>query len=246
MSNVSALLTQRTKKSEFSGKMAALAKQSASGNLTSFSGMFSVTELSGADKSDLERLLHSYTTDGENLHSDLEALIAITGEVKAINNQAALLHGERIKKAQMILTRYRDGAFTAWLINTYGNRQTPYNFLQYYDFYEAIPKTLRPRLETMPRQAVYTLASREGALEKKQLIIEKYQGETKAELLSAIREEFPLDAGDGRQRDFGEEAIKNLEKASKLLMSPQAALSPLQKTAIKQCLRQLSQLINDK
>ena len=100
-------------------------------------------------------------------------MISLTCEVKAINNQAAILHGERIKKAHQILTPYKDGAFTAWLISTYGNRQTPYNLMQYYEFCEAMPKNLREQIEWMPRQAVYVLATRTGEWKIKQEIVEK-------------------------------------------------------------------------
>ncbi|MBA2728876.1 MAG: CT583 family protein [Parachlamydiaceae bacterium] len=239
MSNVSELLAQRTRKNEQSTKMTELASKSASGNLSSFTGLFSISELSEAEKSELASLLEVYATDDELIAEDLKALIAITSEVKAINNQAALLHGERIKKAQSILTRYRDGAFTTWLIKTYGNRQTPYNFLQYHEFYHATPKPLRNRLETMPRQAIYTLASREGAFEKKQRLIESYQGETKAELLTTIREEFPLASSDKRQKDFGLEAIKLLEKVAIVLEATQEDLSDSQKASIKQLLKRI-------
>ncbi len=167
MANMNAILNQRIKKSENPSKMAAMAKQSATGNLTSFAGVFSVSELSEKEKKLVESILKDYAHGAETIEGDLSALLSITSEVKAINNQAAILHGERIKKAQQILTRYRDGAFTAWLMTTYGNRQTPYNLMQYYEFYEAMPKPLRPLIEIMPRQAVYVLASRDGNIEKK-------------------------------------------------------------------------------
>ena len=101
------------------------------------------------------------------------------------------------------MTRYRDGAFTAWLIAAYGNRQTPYNLMQYYEFCEAMPKQLRPQIELMPRQAIYVLATRAGSIKQKQGIVENYQGETKAEMLALIRQAFPLDHGDKRKQKFG-------------------------------------------
>ncbi len=241
MANVSDLLAERTRKNEHSHKMAELSKRSADGNLTGFSGIFSVIELSNAEKSEIENLLHSYATDCDSIANDLDALISITSEVKAINSQAALLHGERIKRAQSILTRYRNGAFSAWLIQTYGNRQTPYNFLQYHEFYQVVPKPLRERLEMMPRQVIYTLASRDGSFEKKMQMIENYQGQTKDELLTVIREKFPLNTSDKRQKDFGEEAIKALEKAAQALESPYARLSKAHKNAIKQLLERIHQ-----
>ena len=123
-----------------------------------------------------------------------------------------ILHGERIKNAQSILKPYHDGAFTAWLKITYGNRQTPYNFLQYYEFHSLMPKHLRPQVENMPRQAVYTLASRDGEVEEKQEFVENYAGETKEELISQIRERFPLDLEDKRRQNIGENMIQGLRR----------------------------------
>lgn len=244
MSNVNTLLNERLKKGDQS-KMAALAKQSANGNLTSFSGIFGKAELSTAEKDFLEALLNEYTTDIDNVNVviDLQALTSITAEVKVINNQAAILHGERIKKAHAILTRYRDGAFTAWLISAYGNRQTPYNFMQYYDFYEAMPKILRPRIESMPRQAIYTLATREGPLDKKQSIVENYQGQTKAELLQMIRTEFPLAVKDKRRQDVGESTIRGLTRLCLAFNAIGVTLTKQQRQSIGQLLNTLHQLI---
>lgn len=243
MSNVNALLSQRLKKGDQSSKMAAMAKQSANGNLTSFSGVFSVSELSDHEKGFLEAILKEYTTGNEDVTTDLNTLISITSEVKAINNQAAILHGERIKKAHGILTRYRDGAFTAWLLAAYGNRQTPYNFMQYYDFYEAMPKTLRPQIELMPRQAIYTLASREGPIEKKKEVVEKYSGETKSELLALIRDLFPLAQDDKRKQNMGESAILALKRLRSLLDNKRLSLTKSQKQTINDLLDEVRRLV---
>lgn len=245
MGKVNELLNERLKKNDNTSKMAAMAKQSANGNLTSFSGVFSVSELSSGERITIETILKEYAVDDEiNYSQDLSNLLSITSEVKAINNQAALLHGERIKKAQSILTRYRDGAFTAWLLAAYGNRQTPYNLMQYYEFCEAMPKLLRPQIETMPRQAIYTLASREGALEVKQNIVENYKGETKAELLSLIRTTFPLDTDDGRQRNIGESATVTLKRFYRDLKRQPLRLSTPQKNAIKIMLQEILDMVN--
>jgi Uncharacterised protein family (UPF0137) len=212
MGKVNELLTERLKKTDPSSKMAALAQQSANGNLTSFSGIFTIAELSEKEKSAIESILKEYALNDPDISNDLKSLIFLTSEVKAINNQAALLHGERIKKAHAILTRYRDGAFTAWLIAAYGNRQTPYNLMQYYEFCTAMPKNLRFQIELMPRQAIYTLASRQGSIEKKQQFVEKYQGENKEELLLRIREMFPLEEKDQRRRKNGESVLTALKR----------------------------------
>ena len=50
MATVNSILDQRMKKPSNTSKMSAMAKQSANGNLTSFSGIFSVSELNDKEK----------------------------------------------------------------------------------------------------------------------------------------------------------------------------------------------------
>jgi hypothetical protein len=243
MANVNSILDQRMKKPSNTSKMAAMAKQSASGNLTSFSGVFSIAELSAKEKNTLAEILKSYANEEQDFSTDLDLLISLTAEVKAINNQAALLHGERIKKAHHVLTRYRDGAFTAWLIAAYGNRQTPYNLMQYYEFCEVMPKQLRPQIELMPRQAIYVLASRIGSLEQKQAIVENYQGETKSEMLTLIRQVFPLHQTDKRRPKMGKALIQVLKKIYWELKQTPHRLTSTEKSQVVNLLKQIQQLI---
>lgn len=243
MTKINALLTERLKKNDGS-KMAAMAKQSVNGHLSSFSGVFSITELSQHEKSGIENILKDYAIGLDHIDEDIKHLTSITSEVKSINNQATLLHGERIKKAHSILTRYRDGAFTAWLVAVYGNRQTPYNLMQYYEFCEAMPKSLRLQIESMPRQAIYTLASREGPIEKKKEIVTSYQGETKAELLLTIRKTFPLEESDKRKQDLGESFVLSLHRLHKELKKRPTYFSKSQKEAINTLLEAIHQIVN--
>lgn len=243
MSDVNLLLSKRLNKNEKTSKMAEMAKRSATGNLTSFTGLFNVVDLQENEKALLEALLEEYAIEKSHLSQDLQTLTEITTEVKAISNQAALLHGERIKKAQEILKRYKEGAFTSWLIAAYGNRQTPYNFLQYYEFYYAMPKILHPQIETMPRQAIYTLASRPGALEKKREVVEEYQGETKSELLQLIREFFPLTEGDKRAENLGQTAIRTLSALSRKLNRNKLGITKRQKGEILSLLEEIERLV---
>jgi len=216
MSKVNDLLFSRLKQ-KFS-KMTELAEVSSKGQLSSFSGVFKVHPLSDQEQTSLEELLKSYQGEAEvSIERDLHVLSGLTSEIKAISNQAAILHGERIKRAQEIFKNYRDGAFSTWLMTTYGNRQTPYNFLQYYEFYLSLPSDLIPKLDEMPRQAVYTLASRDAPLEKKKEILENYQGETKNEVLELIRQTFPLEESDGRREDLPLVASSMIQKLSRLL-----------------------------
>ncbi len=215
MANVNKLLEERLKKGGASdSKASALAKRSASGNLTGFAGIFGISELSDEEKEKIRLLLSDYSQTGEaDLDEDFFSLVSITSEVKAINNQAAILHGERIKRAQEIFKNYRDGAFSAWLLSAYGNRQTPYNFLQYYEFYSRMPANLRTRLEDIPRQAVYTLASRSGDWDHKMKIIENYAGQTKAAFIEEIREALPIPPEDKRRSNHGKKVVKLLSSA---------------------------------
>lgn len=244
MGSINELLTKRLKKGDNpSLKMTEMARQSASGNLTSFSGIFSVSELSPHEKSLLEGILRTHGNEEKDIHHDLQFLISITSEVKAINNQAAILHGERIKKAQNLLKSYKEGAFTAWLIAAYGNRQTPYNLMQYYEFYEALPKVLRPQIESMPRQAIYTLASRDAPFDKKQLVVENYKGETKTELLNLIRDLFPLSSNDKRGKNHQNSALQGLKQIYQHLKSKKFKLNPLQKQELLELLNKIKELV---
>lgn len=242
MPKVNDLLFSRLKQ-KFS-KMTELAEVSSKGQLSSFSGVFRVHPLSDQEQTSLEELLKSYQGEiAVSIEQDLHVLSSLTSEIKAISNQAAILHGERIKKAQAIFKNYRDGAFSAWLLSTYGNRQTPYNFLQYYEFYLSLPSHLLPRLDEMPRQAIYTLASRDAPLEKKKEVLENYRGETKNELLELIRQTFPLEENDGRKEDLAIQASQMLQKLSRLFGQKRFKPTPSESQMLLQLIDQLKELL---
>lgn len=240
MSKVNDLLTSRFKKaSKKFSKMTDLAEKSSTGKLSSFSGVFRVTPLTENEEDHLRNILSEYSKDDFDVASDLQFLSAITSEVKAINNQAAILHGERIKKAKEILRNYYEGAFSAWLVATYGNRQTPYNFLQYYELYSSIPKMLQDKVDLMPRQAIYTLATRNCPAEQKEEIIKNYKGESKQELLSLIREQFPLTEKDKRTPNTSEAVINQLLQAEKNMGSSRFHPTKSQKKRISDIIRSI-------
>lgn len=196
-----------------SQKVKALAKQSNDGRLTGFSGLFKAVELADLEKMRLEDILNRHTPDdAHDIGSDLQALFSITSEIKAITNQAAILHGERIMRVQKLLKSYKEGAFSAWLVATYGNRQTPYNFLMYYELIEVLPQELKMKAEALPRQVMYTLASRQAPIEQKKSIISEYKGETKQEMLELIRIAFPLPSKDKRGVKSAQNLLTNLER----------------------------------
>jgi hypothetical protein len=247
MAKVNSMLAQRLKMAtaKFS-KMTNLVEKSSNGNLSSFSGVFRVAPLTDKEKQTLFSLLVQYKNEEQEINEDLFQLSALTAEVKAINNQAVILHGERIKKAQEILKNYRDGAFSAWLVATYGNRQTPYNFLQYYELHAALPEMLHPKLDEMPRQAVYSLASRNGPQDKKELIVKNYNGEPKQELLKLIRETFPLAENDRRAQDLADVATSALRRLHSQLCVASFSPTPKQKNQLLQAIKELKSLIEQK
>ncbi len=245
MVKVNSILNERLKKNEASAKMTTLAKDSAAGRLTSFAGVFAVSDLNKWEKEALKELLLKYKEEDQELNADLEALIAVTCEVKAINHQAIILHGERIKRAQNILKPYRDGAFTSWLVATYGNRQTPYNFLQYYEFLMVMPKPLHEKIESMPRQVVYVLASREGTDKDKAAIVSQYTGEPKQEVLNLIRKTFPLAERDKRQQDPYQTTVNFLSRLSLTLDQKHLAMTTRQKSRVTELLDEIHTLVNN-
>jgi hypothetical protein len=244
MSKFNDLLNLRFRQKESQQpKMTALVERTSNGDLSSFSGVFRVAPLNEKEKADIETILRNFRTHEDyDVAPDLKTLMTITSEVKAITNQAVILHGERIKRAQELLKKYRDGAFTAWLFATYGNRQTPYNFLQYYEFYTIMPQTLHAKLDQMPRQAIYSLASRAGALEKKESIVKNYAGQPKQELLKLIRIEFPLAEDDKRLPHYATNAIQFLKRAREMLKNRHCILRDEEKRQVQNLLSQLQSL----
>ncbi len=245
MSKFNDLLNLRFKQKDTpQQKMAELVERSNKGELSSFSGVFRVAALSANETAVLDTLLRDFRlTDTYEVEGDLQVLSSITSEVKAIANQAVILHGERIKKAQELLKKYKDGAFTAWLFAIYGNRQTPYNFLQYYEFYTTLPTALHQKLDQMPRQVVYSLASRAGPYEKKEQIVRNYTGQPKQELLHLIRLEFPLAEDDKRLPHFSAHAVQFLKKAREMLKNPLCLVSDEEKKQLRHLVAQLQVLI---
>lgn len=243
MVKLNALLSERFKKKEKSSeKLNALAERTGSGELSSFGGVFKVGVISDHEREHLSNILETYKETDSNLQEDLNQLCKLTQEVKAISNQAVILHGERIQKAQQLLKSYRDGAFTEWMISSYGNRQTPYNFLQYYDFYTSLSGILRKKTDEMPRQVIYTLASRTGEQKKKEEIIQQYNGESKETLLNLIRDKFPLVRTDKRQSRPAKRIISVLKKG---IAEAKGALEPTprEKDKIRALIQQLQALV---
>ena len=72
----------------------------------------------------------------------------------------------------------------------------------------------------MPRQAIYSLSSRNISEEKKIAFIENYKGETKSELLEKLRLSFPLEKKDKRNPNKAKTLIDLLNQALKVVRDP--------------------------
>lgn len=202
-----------------------------------------LSNLNDEEKSDLKGLLEKYASENSSIETDLKSLVSITSEIKAINNQAIILHGERVARAQKLLKPYKEGVFTAWLVATYGNRQTPYNFLQYYSFYQKLPSNLRDKLEKMPRQAIYTLASRDGDFKNKVELVKTYAGQSKQQLIKEIRTTFPLDQGDKRRQKSQEHLVHSLNKIYDQLKE-ETNLSVKNRDRLREALKNIESIID--
>jgi len=224
-------------------KMSEFAKRSHAGELSHFSGMFQITPISKQEEDAIQALLEKYQTKMSNIDADFQSLTAITSEIKAINNQLVILHGERIKRAQQLFKNYRNGAFSTWLFKTYGNRQTPYNFMQYFELYHKLPKKLQSIMDKMPRQAIYVLSSRSAPQKKKEKFIQNYQGETKHELLDKLRKIFPLEKKDKRNANRVKKAATLLQHTLMTMKDPLFSPNHQEKDMLKQIINEITMLL---
>jgi hypothetical protein len=200
----------------------------------------------------IERILFDGFQPGainENqVKDDYEAIVKLTTEIKTISKQGILLIGERIYEARTILKVYggEKGAFSNWLLNTFGNKRSAYNILSYYDFYTSLPKkSLKEKLKQMPVQAVYSLASRKGLPQIKYDIISNYNNEKQKEVLLQIKERLPLAKTDKRTtKDNNTLVLEQLRTSSKILKHRMTYLSPEEKTEIETVLKSLQESLS--
>ncbi len=164
---------------------------------------FSLTELTKDEDIEIQKILFdgfaANTASEEQVTRDHKSLATIISQIRAIECQNVLLHGERIRKAQEILKPYKDGAFTRWLKLAYGNRQTPYRILQYFEFFNSLTGEVKQLMQSMPKKAAYVLASRDGNQERKIEIIKEHHNDKPDNIIRIVQETFPLEDGDRRR-----------------------------------------------
>jgi hypothetical protein len=202
-------------------------------------------DLSDQEKTSIQKILFDdYMPEiiSEDLVSQhVEQLTDITKQIKCISAQSVLLHGERIKQAQDLLSNYREGVFTKWLMNTYGNRQTPYSMLRYYEFYQSSPKEYRSIIESAPKKCVYLLASREGDHNKKLQLIKEHGKSTQSDLLELIQTTFPTQESD-RRKPLNASTIESISRLCNKLENRSKYISEEDRMKIKKLIDRLIKL----
>ncbi|GAB4187516.1 MAG: pGP6-D family virulence protein [Simkaniaceae bacterium] len=205
----------------------------------SFKTLFEVKPLDEEESKQIENLLWQQASkaDEKEIEKDIFHLKEITAQIKSIDRQAVVLIGERIYKAKQIFHRYGGSqkTFSWWLKHTFGSRTAPYQSLRYFEFYQALPnEDLQKKFKQMPLKAGYILASREGVLEDKVKILQKFHNHRQEEIIPAIRKQFPLASSDKRQgrEDLGKQ-LQILEQAVKKILKNRSALSDAQKLQLQ-------------
>jgi hypothetical protein len=202
-------------------------------------------DLTEQEKTSIQKILVDDYIPGtfpeERVTIHVSQLTVITQQIKSIAAQSVLLHGERIKQAQELLSNYRDGAFTKWLINTYGNRQTPYSMLKYYEFYQNSPKDLRPVIESAPKKCVYLLASRDGDYSRKLDLIKEHFKTPQSDFLLLIQSTFPTNENDKR-KPLNTSTIDAISKLCKKLESRSKHISEEDRVQIQKIIKRLQSL----
>lgn len=228
---------------ERSTKVQDLAEQSSSGFKSGFQGIFQVKRASDEERGLLRSALEIYNPPRPDaFQSDVEKLMQLMLEVKAISHQALLLHGQRIQSAREVLREYREGAFTMWLVRAYGNRQTPYNFLQYFEFFQALPAQYRSKVEKMPRQVIYQLASRKQSFSKKLALLERCGDYSARSFLRQLRSDLPLKPLD--QRRGAHPVCSALGRAKDLLMTQGVEMDQEQLATARQLIQNLHDFLH--
>jgi hypothetical protein len=173
---------------------------------------FLASPLSREEDSAIQNILwneYRLEIEDEQVGVDYKNLLELTTQIRAIERQSVLLHGERVFKARNVLKKYRKGAFTQWLIVAYGNRQTPYSFLQYYEFFKALDDETQKMVQEMPKKAAYILARRRGGHEKKVEIIKKHYNSKPGEIIQIVQDIFPKNDGKIRMKVKNDDVILN-------------------------------------
>ena len=224
-------------------------------NVNTFSSVFNPKPLSQEEENFIEKLLiENFKLSGapeekENTKMMNDCNIKnITIEIKAVQKQGIVLLGERIKKVQKILSSYKEGTFSKWLKLSFNTRQTGYNILSYYELYKSLPtKELQESFKKIPQKVAYVLANRNGDPDKKFEIIEKHHDEEPKHIIELIRETFPLQKEDRRNRkEHNDVLIEEIHTRLKQLSKRKASFTYNHKKKITECKDLIDLILEDR
>ena len=206
-----------------------------------------ITELTDKEKRTIQKILvdnnRPEVIPESKVSEHVEQLTNITKQIKSIAAQSVLLHGERISQAHKILANYREGVFTKWLLATYGNRQTPYSMLRYYELYQSAPQETQSMIEAAPKKCVYALASREIDQDKKLEFIKNNCNKSQGDFLMLIQSTFPTAQTNRRESVKNTSTIKSMDNLLIKLKSGAQYLNQTNKAEIERLIRHLQKLI---
>lgn len=120
---------------------------------------------------------------------DIEQLLDITCQIKAIQKQGIILLGEKIFKAREIINKnpLRKTSFSSWINISFKTKSSAYNALSYYELYSNLSNDeLRNTFLNIPYKAAYRLSSKNICIEDKENIIPHLSGLSNSEAISVI------------------------------------------------------------
>jgi hypothetical protein len=211
--------------------------------INAFSSLFSIQELTDQEKASLASLLDDVDIDASH-HEDLDLLVKITQEVKAIKKQEMLLIGERIASAREIFKKYKEKGFRQWLDMTFGSFKTGYNYLAFYDLYVELPESLKDLLKGMPAKAAYVLASKKVPIELKAEIVKEHAKESASSIIESIHHAFGVNLSRRKSSFTSVDSVLNdLEKQMGRLFLVSQSIGAKQKKKITHLIKKLQTFV---
>lgn len=204
-------------------------------------------------KSEIKEILLKYAKEEKRAEKDLEKVLKFSLEIEGISVQNRILHGERLLEVKEILKGgeskdfgYKDGCFIAWIMKVYGNKQTPYNYINYTSLYKKLPNETREKFLSMPFTAASNLAPKGGLSTQDTIevepgvldIIKNSEGKSRDALMFEIRERFK-GTKKGKKPNKAGTLISLLKRVEILLKNEYVKLNNSQRVEFEDCLEEL-------
>lgn len=158
--------------------------------------------------------------NGSSDKNDVNSLLELTIQVKAIQKQGVILLGEKIFRAREIINKnsLKKTSFSSWINMFFKTKSSAYNALAYYELYVNLPtEKLKSSFLEIPYKAAYKLSSKSVCLKDKERIIPHIVGLSNSEAISLISK---LSANNSLSRDYDNEMERvSFNKIKSLLIS---------------------------